>query len=108
MIIWIRNRRGWILVVFVVLIVVFAGGFLIGGVGSGNNYSLGDILKNGNGGSTTGTTQSESVTALRAKLKANPRDATSWSKLADAYLASAGDASKAAEGSSGASLRNCW
>ena len=95
MIIWIRNRRGWILVVFVVLIVVFAGGFLIGGVGSGNNYSLGDILNNNGGGSTT-VAQSEDVTTLRAKVKANPKDAASWSKLADAYLASASDASKAA------------
>ncbi len=95
MIIWIRNRRGWILVVFVVLIVVFAGGFLIGGVGSGNNYSLGDILNKNGGGSTTAA-QSEDVTTLRAKVKANPKDAASWSKLADAYLASASDAGKAA------------
>ena len=96
MIIWIRNRRGWILVVFVVLIVVFAGGFLIGGVGSGNNYSLGDIINNKNGGGSTTGAQSADVATLRAKVKANPKDADSWSKLADAYLASASDAGKAA------------
>ena len=96
MIIWIRNRRGWILGLFIALIIVFAGGFVIGGVGSGNNYSLGDILdQNGNGASTTA--QSADITALRAKVKANPKDAASWSLLADAYLASSTDGKEAAK-----------
>ena len=48
MIIWIRERKGWVGVVFCVMIGIFAASFVIGGVGSGNNASLSDIFGNGN------------------------------------------------------------
>ena len=55
MIIWIRNRRGWIGGVFFLLIGIFALSFVIGGVGTGNNASLSDIFGN-SGGSSASTT----------------------------------------------------
>ena len=50
MIIWIRNRKGWIGAVFFGLAVIFALSFIIGGVGTGSNASLSDIFNNGGGG----------------------------------------------------------
>lgn len=86
MIIWIRNRKGWVGVVFVVMIVIFAASFVIGGVGSGNNASLSDIFGNSGGGGNGATTPTASnVTALQKKVKAQPKNATAWQDLANAY-----------------------
>jgi tetratricopeptide (TPR) repeat protein len=84
MIIWIRNRRGWVAAVFVILAAIFAASFIIGGVGTGSNASLSDIIGN-NGGSGGSTTSSASVGSLEKKVKAKPNDAQSWQLLADAY-----------------------
>jgi tetratricopeptide (TPR) repeat protein len=84
MIIWIRNRKGWIGGVFFVLAGIFALSFIIGGVGTGNNASLSDIFNNGGGGGST-TAQPESIRALQKTLKANPANAGAWRELANAY-----------------------
>jgi tetratricopeptide (TPR) repeat protein len=86
MIIWIRNRKGWVGGVFCLLVVIFGLSFVIGGVGTGNQASLSDIF--GNSGSASGgttTAQPASITALQKTVKAKPKDAQAWSDLADAY-----------------------
>ena len=40
----IREQKGWIRGIFIALILVFASSFVIGGVGSGSNFSLSDII----------------------------------------------------------------
>ena len=42
----IREQKGWIRGIFIALILVFASSFVIGGVGSGSNFSLSDIIGN--------------------------------------------------------------
>jgi tetratricopeptide (TPR) repeat protein len=86
MIIWIRNRRGPIAIVFFLLVAIFALSFIIGGVGTGNQASLSDIFGN-NGSASGGTTtaQPESITTLQKTVKAQPKNAQAWSDLADAY-----------------------
>jgi len=86
MIIWIRNRKGWIGGVFFVLAGIFALSFVIGGVGTGNQASLSDIFGKGSasGGGTT-TPQPASITALQKTVKAKPGNAQAWHDLADAY-----------------------
>ena len=49
----IREQKGWIRGIFVVLILVFASSFVIGGVGSGSNFSLSDIIGNDSGSSSS-------------------------------------------------------
>jgi tetratricopeptide (TPR) repeat protein len=86
MIIWIRNRKGWIGAVFFLLAAIFALSFVIGGVGTGNQASLSDIFGNGSasGGGTTNA-QPAGVSALQKTVKAQPKNAQAWSDLADAY-----------------------
>ena len=57
MIIWIRSRKGWVGAVFFVLAAIFAASFIIGGVGTGSQASLSDIIgqDDGTGTSTTST-----------------------------------------------------
>ncbi|MDX6596775.1 MAG: hypothetical protein QOE87_662 [Gaiellales bacterium] len=86
MIIWIRSRKGWVGAVFFGLAAIFAASFVIGGVGTGSNASLSDILGN-NGSAGTSTTSTASVGSLQKKVKANPKDAVAWQQLADAYAA---------------------
>lgn len=84
MIIWIRNRRGWVAGVFCVLVGIFAVSFIIGGVGTGSNASISDIFNNdGGSGSTTG--QPAGIDVLQKKVKAQPKNAQAWQELADAY-----------------------
>jgi tetratricopeptide (TPR) repeat protein len=85
MIIWIRNRKGWIGGVFFVLAAIFALSFVIGGVGTGNNASLSDIFNNNGGGGGTTTSQPESISALQKTVKAKPTNAQAWQDLANAY-----------------------
>jgi tetratricopeptide (TPR) repeat protein len=85
MIIWIRERKGWIGVVFFVLAGIFAMSFVIGGVGSGNNASLSDIFGNSGGSNSQTTPTASSVGSLEKKVKANPKDAQAWQDLANAY-----------------------
>lgn len=86
MIIWIRNRKGWIGGVFFVLAAIFALSFVIGGVGTGNNASLSDIFGNSGGGSAGSTTsQPASITSLQKTVKAKPGNAQAWQDLANAY-----------------------
>jgi tetratricopeptide (TPR) repeat protein len=87
MIIWIRNRKGWVGAVFFVLAAIFAASFIIGGVGTGSNASLSDIIGKDNGSAST--TSTAGVGTLEKRVKANPKNATTWAELADAY-ASAG------------------
>ncbi len=85
MIIWIRNRKGWIGVVFFVLAGIFMLSFVIGGVGSGNNASLSDIFGNSGGSNSSTTPTASSVGSLEQKVKAKPKDAQAWQDLANAY-----------------------
>jgi tetratricopeptide (TPR) repeat protein len=85
MIIWIRNRKGWIAVVFFALALIFALSFIIGGVGTGSNASLSDIFNNGGGGSGSTTPQASSIGDLQKLVKLHPKNAQAWQDLADAY-----------------------
>jgi tetratricopeptide (TPR) repeat protein len=86
MIIWIRNRKGWVGGVFILMVAIFALSFIIGGVGTGNQASLSDIFGNGSAnGSGTTTAQPESITKLKQTVKTQPKNAQAWSDLADAY-----------------------
>jgi tetratricopeptide (TPR) repeat protein len=95
MIIWIRSRKGWVGAVFFVLAAIFAASFIIGGVGTGSNASLSDIIGN-DGGAGTSTTSTESIGSLQKKVKANPNNATAWQQLADAYASATRPADEAA------------
>jgi hypothetical protein len=87
MIIWIRNRKGWVAVIFFGLALIFALSFVIGGVGTGSNASLSDIFNDGGASNTTTTspTQNLSIGDLQKIVKAKPNNAQAWSDLADAY-----------------------
>jgi cytochrome c-type biogenesis protein CcmH/NrfG len=80
----IREQKGWIRGIFIALILVFASSFVIGGVGSGGNFSLSDIIGN-NSGSSSSTTNSSSVTSLLKQIKVHPKDGALWSQLSQAY-----------------------
>jgi tetratricopeptide (TPR) repeat protein len=72
-----RKQAKW---VFIFLAVVFAGGFVLFGVGSSNLSGLGDIF-NGIRGSGGGP----SIAKELKKTQANPNDAQAWRDLATAY-----------------------
>jgi tetratricopeptide (TPR) repeat protein len=74
----IRRQAKW---VFVLLAVVFAGGFVFFGVGSGNNSSLGDLFNNLFQGGSGGP----SISSAQKKIDKNPQNATAWHDLATAY-----------------------
>jgi cytochrome c-type biogenesis protein CcmH/NrfG len=80
----IREQKGWIRGIFIALILVFASSFVIGGVGSGGNFSLSDIIGN-NSGSSSSPTNSSDVTSLLKQIKLHPKDAALWSQLSTAY-----------------------
>jgi tetratricopeptide (TPR) repeat protein len=94
----IREQKGWIRGIFVVLILVFASSFVIGGVGSGSNFSLSDIIGN-NSGSSTSTPNSSDVNALLKQIKVHPKDGALYAQLAEAYQTDGrlADAVKASE-----------
>jgi tetratricopeptide (TPR) repeat protein len=73
-----RKRAKW---VFIFLAVVFAGGFVLFGVGSSNVSGLSDIF-NGIGGGGSGQ---PSVSKAEKATQKNPKDAAAWKTLAAAY-----------------------
>ena len=73
-----RKRAKW---VFIFLAVVFAGGFVLFGVGSSNVSGLSDIF-NGIGGGGSGQ---PSVSKAEKATQRNPKDAAAWRTLAAAY-----------------------
>jgi cytochrome c-type biogenesis protein CcmH/NrfG len=79
----IREQKGWIRGIFIALILVFASSFVIGGVGSGSNFSLSDII--GGSGSSSSTTNSSSVDSLLKQIKVHPKDGALWQQLSEAY-----------------------
>ncbi|MDX6378913.1 MAG: hypothetical protein QOE98_3216, partial [Gaiellaceae bacterium] len=82
--------------VFLLLAIVFAGSFVLFGVGSSGSVGLQDILQNdsGGGGATTEVSSAD-LTAALAATKAKPNDAAAWVTLGKAYHATAAeDASK--------------
>jgi tetratricopeptide (TPR) repeat protein len=89
MIIWIRNRKGWVGAVFFVLAAIFAASFVIGGVGTGQNASLSDVFGQNGGGSASTTPGASSVGSLEKKVKAQPGNAKAWTDLANAYASAA-------------------
>lgn len=72
-----RKNAKW---VFVFLAVVFAGGFVVFGVGS-SNLGLGDILNN-NGGGSSGQ---PSVSKALKETQKDPKSPKAWRDLATAY-----------------------
>jgi predicted Zn-dependent protease len=77
-----RRRAKW---VFVFLAVIFAGGFLVFGVGTGvQGTSLGDILQNV---FHSGSSNQPSVKDAQKKLAKNPNDAAAQLELANALVA---------------------
>ena len=73
----IRSHAKW---AFVVLALVFAGGFVFFGVGSGNS-GLGDVFNNLFQGGSSGT----SISDAQKKVDKNPQDAKAWKELATAF-----------------------
>jgi cytochrome c-type biogenesis protein CcmH/NrfG len=76
-----RTHAKWM---FVLLALVFAGGFVLFGVGSGSN-GIGDVLSDwlNIGQASSGP----STSSLEKKTRENPEDAKAWSDLAAAYAA---------------------
>src|SRR5437762_7130996 len=93
-----RRQAKW---AFVLLVFVFAGGFVFFGVGSGST-GLGDLLR-GNfnvfGSNNNGSTSSSAVKSALKKTKAHPKDPNAWNALATAYQSDGklSDANKAYE-----------
>ena len=76
-----RTHAKW---VFVLLALVFAGGFVLFGVGSGSN-GIGNVLQDWlNIGQASG---GPSTKSLEKKTREHPRDAQAWSDLAANYAA---------------------
>ena len=74
-----RRQAKW---VFVLLALVFAGGFVLFGVGSGSN-GLGDVLSSWlNIGKASG---GPSLSTLEKRTREHPRDAKAYRELATAY-----------------------
>ena len=74
-----RRQAKW---VFVLLVFVFAGGFVFFGVGSGST-GIGDLL-HGNFSFFGGGGSSSAVSKARDRLKHHPNDAGAWHRLATA------------------------
>jgi tetratricopeptide (TPR) repeat protein len=74
----IRRQAKW---VFVLLALVFAGGFVFFGVGSGNNSSLSDLFNNLFQGGSSGP----SISSAQKRIGKNPGDAKAYNDLATAY-----------------------
>jgi tetratricopeptide (TPR) repeat protein len=89
----IRERKGWIRGVFIVLILFFAGGFLLGGAGTGNNFSVSDLIGQG-GGSSSSTTNTGSVSSILKAITKNPKSGALYAQLSEAYT-TANDEDKA-------------
>jgi tetratricopeptide (TPR) repeat protein len=99
MIIWIRNRKGWVAVIFFALALIFGLSFIIGGVGTGSNASISDIFNNGgasNSNTSTSPTGDLSISELQKIVKAKPNNAQAWSDLADAYSSASRPSDEAA------------
>src|SRR5947207_15663036 len=92
-----RRQAKW---VFLALAVVFAGGFVFFGVGSGST-GLGDLLRGNFNifGANGGSTNSSAVKSALKKTHAHPKDPNAWNALATAYSSDGktADANKAYE-----------
>jgi tetratricopeptide (TPR) repeat protein len=75
-----RRHAKWM---FVLLALVFAGGFVVFGVGSDQGTGIGDILRNSGGNSSGGP----SVSDAQKRLEQNPKDAEAQRDLATALQA---------------------
>jgi tetratricopeptide (TPR) repeat protein len=78
-----RRQAKW---VFLLLAVIFAGGFVFFGVGSGST-GLGDLLRGNFNifGSNNSSTNSSAVKSALKKTQAHPKDPNAWNDLATAY-----------------------
>jgi tetratricopeptide (TPR) repeat protein len=78
-----RRQAKW---VFLLLAVIFAGGFVFFGVGSGST-GLGDLLRGNFNifGSNSSSTNSSAVKSALKKTQAHPNDPNAWNDLASAY-----------------------
>lgn len=78
-----RRQAKW---VFLLLAVIFAGGFVFFGVGSGST-GLGDLLRGNFNifGSNSGSTNSSAVKSALKQTQSHPKDPNAWNDLASAY-----------------------
>jgi tetratricopeptide (TPR) repeat protein len=78
-----RRQAKW---VFLLLAVIFAGGFVFFGVGSGST-GLGDLLRGNFNifGSNSSSSNSSAVKSALKKTQAHPKDPNAWNDLATAY-----------------------
>jgi tetratricopeptide (TPR) repeat protein len=78
-----RRQAKW---VFLLLALIFAGGFVFFGVGSGST-GLGDLLRGNFNifGSNNSSTNSSAVKSALKKTQAHPKDPNAWNDLATAY-----------------------
>jgi len=74
-----RRQAKW---VFVLLAIIFAGGFVLFGIGSDQGTGIGDIFRDAGGG-----TDAPSVSEARERVQENPRDAEAKLELARALEA---------------------
>ena len=75
----IREQKGWIRGIFIALILVFASSFVIGGVGSGSNFSLSDIIGGSGGGSSSTDTERRRPAAQAGE--GAPEQRARWTQL---------------------------
>jgi cytochrome c-type biogenesis protein CcmH/NrfG len=78
-----RRVKFWQRIVFGTLAAIFAISFVIGGVGSGTNFSISDIFNNGGGGGSTKVPSN--VSKALAQTKTTPKSSAAWVSLAEAY-----------------------
>lgn len=77
-----RRAKFWQRLVFGSLAAIFAMSFVIGGVGSGQNFSFSDIFNNsGNGGATT---VPSNVSSAQKKTQLSPKSAAAWAAYGQA------------------------
>ncbi len=79
-----RRQAKW---VFLLLAVIFAGGFVFFGVGSGST-GLGDLLRGNFNifGSNSGSTNSSAVKSALKKTQAHPKDPNAWNDALEHVL----------------------
>jgi tetratricopeptide (TPR) repeat protein len=78
-----RRVKFWQRIVFGSLAAIFAISFVIGGVGSGTNFSVSDIFNNNSGGGGSTTVPSDVSKTLK-QTQLHPKDAAAWAAYGQA------------------------
>src|SRR5215471_283669 len=77
-----RRVKFWQRIVFGSLAAIFAISFVIGGVGSGNNFSFSDIFNSGGSGGST--TVPSNVSKAQKQTQLTPKSAAAWAAYGQA------------------------